>query len=242
MADRFLPLFSLNSSIKTRMGIGAGFFPVTEKSLEAFGSRMIKDIENIDVLGSWLKQEVEVLEFMKGASLVGLTDLEPYYHINPWSEALEGKVVLVIHPFEQSIQQQYQKRKLLFKDGRILPEFELKTLKAIQSLGGQALNSNAPGFNTWFDALDWMCEKIADINFDVAIIGAGAYGLPLASYIKSLGKKSVHLGGATQLLFGIKGKRWDDQPFFQGLYNQYWVRPLPSEGAKTQVVDGGAYW
>jgi hypothetical protein len=215
--------FWWDESIKKRMQIVAGFFPVTEKSLEDFGRRMIKDIENIDILGSWVKREREVVEFMKDALIVGLKDLEPYYHIDPWSESLEGKKVLVIHPFEQSIQQQYRKRKFLFKDERVLPEFELKTFKSIQSIGG-----NNCGFDTWFDALEWMCKKISEIEFEVAIIGAGAYGLPLASYVKSLGKKSIHLGGATQLLFGIKGKRWDNRPFFQGLYNQHWVRPLPS--------------
>jgi hypothetical protein len=233
--------FWWDESIKTRMQMVAGFFPTTEKSLEAFGRRMIKDIENIDVLGSWVKREEEILEFMKGALIVGLKDLEPYYHDDPWSEALEGKTVLVIHPFEQSIQQQYKKRRFLFKDERTLPEFELKTLKSIQSIGG-----NNCGFDTWFDALDWMCEKISDIKFDIAIIGAGAYGLPLASYVKNLGKKSIHLGGATQVLFGIKGKRWDDRPFFQGLYNQHWVRPLPSEVPHNyqsiEAVEGGCFW
>lgn len=230
--------FWWDNDIKVGMQNNAGFFAATDESLNAFGNRMIEDIKNVDILGSWLNQETKVLEFMKGALIVRLEDLEPYYHLNPWSEALEGKTVLVIHPFEQSIQQQYKKRKFLFKDERILPEFELKTLKAIQSIGG-----NDPGFNSWFDALGWMCDKIADIKFDVAIIGAGAYGLPLASYIKTLGKKSVHLGGATQILFGIKGKRWDERSFFQGLYNQYWVRPLPSEVPKDyQSVEEGCYW
>jgi hypothetical protein len=216
----------------------AGFFPVTDESLGAFGGRMIQEMQNIDVLGSWLPQEVNVLEFMKHAIIVNLADLEPYYHFRPWSEALEGKKVLVIHPFEQSIQQQYRRREVLFKDQRVLPKFELVTLKAVQSIAG-----NDPGFRTWFDALDWMCEKVAQIKFDVAIIGAGAYGLPLASYVKSLGRKAVHLGGATQILFGIQGKRWDERPFFRELYNQYWIRPLSSEVPDNhRCVEEGCYW
>ena len=46
--------------------------------------------------------------------------------------------------------------------------------------------------------------------FDVAIIGCGAYGMPLAAMLKQAGKQAIHLGGATQLLFGIKGKRWEE--------------------------------
>ena len=203
----------------------AGFFPATDEYLEDFGSRMIQDIQNIDVLGSWRPEEKKLLELLKQPSIVKLLDLEPFRHLNPWSESLEGKVVLVIHPFEESIQKQYQKREFLFKDKRVLPEFDLKTFKAVQSVKGANCE-----FETWFDAFDWMCEEIAKIKFDIAIIGAGAYGLPLASYVKSLGKKSVHMGGGTQLLFGIKGKRWEkNEELKSTFYNQYWVNPLPSE-------------
>lgn len=221
----------------------SGLFPATDEMLETFCRKMICDMQNIDILGSWLAEESEVASFMSDPIKVHLDDLEPYYHSDPWSEALEGKTVLVIHPFEQSVQKQYLKRTLLFDDARVLPKFELKTLEAIQSLGGQVLNRNVPNFDTWFDAFDWMCDSITDTNFDVAIIGAGAYGLPLAAYVKRLGKKAIHLGGATQILFGIKGKRWDERPFYQHLYNQHWVRPMASEvPSNAPSVEGACYW
>lgn len=74
--------------------------------------------------------------------------------------------------------------------------------KSVQSIAGQ----KTP-YKDWFEALEKMKNDIAKIDFDVAIIGCGAYGLPLAGYIKEeLHKKSIHIGGGTQLLFGIKGK------------------------------------
>ena len=226
-------------SVREHMKNIGGFFPNTDDSLKKFGNRMIHDINNVDILGSWLGKEVEVSKFMsKTIKKVNLSDLEPYSHIDPWSIALKDKVVLVIHPYEESIQNQYKKHELLFNNPLILPKFTLLTIKAIQSLGG-----NVEGFESWFDALDYMCEKISCINFDIAIIGAGPYGLHLASYVKQIGKKSIHLGGATQILFGIKGKRWDDMPLFQNLYNQYWVRPSQKEVPdKYQSVEGGCYW
>jgi len=96
-------------------------------------------------------------------------------------------------------------------------------------------------FDTWFDAYHWMCDQIKDIDFEVAIIGCGAYGLPLAAYVKSLGKKAIHLAGATQILFGIKGNRWDSIPFFQGLYNDSWVRCSPQD-VPTSPAKYQAYW
>jgi len=177
-------------------------------------------------------------KFFPNAKIVPLTDLEPYYHTNPWSEVLEGKRVLVVHPYEDSIKQQYAKHRLLFDDSRILPNLELMTLKAVQSIA-----ANETDFSNWFDALAWMCRRVSELDFDIAIIGAGAYGLPLAALIKGLGKKAVHLGGATQILFGIKGKRWDELPFFQQLYNENWVRPLPTETpGNFRMVESGCYW
>jgi hypothetical protein len=143
-----------------------------------------------------------------------------------------------VHPFEQSIRQQYARRKLLFQDESILPEFELLTLKAVQSSAG-----NKVDFADWFEALDWMCEKIRAMNFDIAIIGAGAYGLPLASYVKRIDKKAVHLGGATQILFGIRGSRWDKEPIVSRLYNEHWVRPSADEILDNfKLVEQGCYW
>jgi hypothetical protein len=151
---------------------------------------------------------------------------------------LANQKVLVIHPFEKSIQKQYANREKLFKDPRILPDFTLLTLKAVQSIA-----RNETGFSNWFEALDWMCTQIRSLDFDIAIIGAGAYGLPLAAFIKRMGKKAIQLGGATQILFGIRGQRWDRMPFFQQLYNQNWIRPLPEETpANFQKVEGGCYW
>src|SRR5262249_39981872 len=153
---------------------------------------------------------------------------------DPWSTALAGRTVLVIHPFEASVRRQYEKRELLFEDPRILPAFTLKTLKAVQSIG-----ENPSDFETWFDALNWMCDRVREIEFDVALIGAGAYGLPLAAHVNRLGKKAVHLGGATQVMFGIRGKRWDQWPEYQKLYNQHWTRPLPEETpAAIRIYDG----
>ncbi len=230
--------FWWDENIQKKMRYNAGFFPVEPEYLERFCERMLQDISIIDLLGSWLPEERVLSQHLRQAIKVKLQDLEPYYHEHPWSEALEGKTVLVIHPFAETIQRQYQRRELLFANPKILPEFALKTLKSVQSIAG-----NNCDFSDWFAALDWMIEQVTQIEFDVAIIGAGAYGLPLAAQVKRLGKKGIHLGGATQILFGIRGKRWDDDPFFQTLFNEHWVRPLPTEvPGNFRVVEGGCYW
>jgi hypothetical protein len=231
--------FWFDDEIKLEMRYSSGFFPCTDEALTQFAERFLRDLPQTDVLGSWLNGEAKLAHYLLQAKTVPLEDLEPYHHRDPWTTALAGRTVLVIHPFAVSIRKQYEKRALLFDDTRILPAFTLKTLKAVQTLGEDTM-----GFATWFDALDWMCARVQEIDFDVALIGAGAYGLPLAAYVKGLGKKAVHLGGATQIIFGIKGKRWDQRPDFQKLYNEHWASPLVEEKPSTnRNFDGGqAYW
>ena len=62
--------------------------------------------------------------------------------------------------------------------------------------------------------------------------------------IKSLGKPSIHLGGGNQLLFGIRGKRWDTSFAKYDWYGtKDWVRPIPEEIPQyNNLVEGGCYW
>ena len=73
----------------------------------------------------------------------------------------------------------------------------------------------------------------------MALIACGAYGFPLAAHEKRTGRKAIHIGGSLQLLFGIKGKRWDDK----GFYNECWVSPSKEERPERfEKVEGGCYW
>lgn len=158
----------------------------------------------------------------------------------PWTKALKGHKVLVIHPFAETIESQYKKRELLFPSNPdILPEFELQTIKAVQTLAEQVDER----FATWFEALDWMKSEIASRDFEIALIACGAYGFPLGAYIKSLGKTAVHVGGDLQMLFGILGQRWESYPITQRLYNDSWVRASEAERPKgADKVEGACYW
>jgi hypothetical protein len=229
-----------DDKVKKDIYVSAGVFPISEPILERFSETYLKSIQNIDILGVWyLREEDKIIkDYCPNAYLAELGALEPYYFKFPWSRVLKGKKILVVHPFEKSIKKQYSIRERLFKNERVLPDFELKTFKSVQSFA-----YNEVEFKDWICALDWMKKEISSIDFDVAIIGCGAYGLPLAAYIKELGKVSIHMGGATQLLFGIKGKRWNAFPAVLKMYNNYWANPLPEETPDSaSSVEGGCYW
>ena len=228
--------------IKVVLERNAGFFPASEENIDKFGQLMIESCKQVDVLAVWFNF-LEDFVYRKFGPQNGIcvypSALEPFWYPNPWSTALEGKKVLVIHPFEETIKKQYnENRQRLYHDNNVLPVFTLHTLKAVQSLGGC---SNE--FDNWFDALDYMYQKAMTIDFEIAIIGCGAYGFPLAAKLKQSGKKVIHMGGVTQFLFGIKGGRWDSRPDYAAFYNDYWVRPLESEKPKSaDQVENGCYW
>ncbi len=228
----------------TRLGKDSGFFPVDYKYLDRFTDCILDACKEADLLAMWhLNMEDFVIEeYNPNVKLTYLFRLEPWLaNCRPWSAALKGKKVLVIHPFEDTIQAQYQKREKLFPNTEILPEFELKTLKAVQTLCGE----RDERFQNWFEALEYMVQAALKIDFDVAIIGCGAYGMPLAAKLKQAGKQAIHLGGATQLLFGIKGRRWEENypSKIATCFNANWTYPLDSEKPKNGgTVEMGCYW
>tara|TARA_A100000164_G_C21913753_1_gene777093 strand:- start:1101 stop:2090 length:990 start_codon:yes stop_codon:yes gene_type:complete len=217
----------------------AGFYPVNKYSLEKFREIMIKTMPEIDILGSWLDGESNYIQFMKNIEFCKLEFLEPYFCKNPWSKNLKNKKVLVIHPFTETIKKQYElNREKIFLNKDVLPEFDLRLMKTtFTNKGAQVKHKD------WFEKLESMFIEAISFEFDIAIIGCGSYGLPLAAKLKSYGKQAIHLGGATQLLFGIKGKRWAENPSFYKLFNNFWVYPSIDELPKTAVqIDNACYW
>lgn len=219
----------------------SGFFPNDVSLIDEFCILNIDMLPEIDAIGTWdlAFERYFIKKYMvKDVVQTELENLEPYFCDAPWSKALEGKKVLVVHPFADSIKAQYENnREKLFKNKDVLPSFELKCVKAVQSLGGVPDGD----YKDWFEAYESMLQKIKEVDFDVAILGCGAYGMPLAINIKRMGKIAIHLGGATQMMFGVYGKRWEDNG--DGLINEHWIRPLESEkSVNFNKVENGCYW
>lgn len=227
----------LQQYVRINMPRNAGFFPISKHSLNQFANMMTSDMQQVDVLFSWRPEEIFLRKELKSAYKAAFSDT----NIHPeedtfWTRYLAGKKVLVIHPFTSTIEKQYKEnRTKLFSRPDFIPEFaSLSTIQAVQSIAG-----NHAGFDTWFEALDHMKSETEKADFDIALIGCGAYGFPLAAHIKRMGKQAIHLGGVLQLYFGIKGKRWNDW----GLYNDYWVSPGTKEIPKgAEHVEDGCYW
>ena len=219
----------------------AGIFPSTDQLLTRFAEIYSAGMSEVDLLGFWQTtyQARWLASLARPPLLVPLEALEPYFYPKPWTAALAGRRVLVVHPFAASIASQYRlHRQSLFADPEILPEFELEVLVPPQTLA-----PSTGGYTDWEEAFNDLVTKVLECKFDVALLGCGAYGLPLGAAIKRDGRKAIHLGGSLQILFGIRGRRWDAFPEFQHFWNDAWVRPSAAETPqRANAVDSGCYW
>jgi hypothetical protein len=225
----------------------AGFFPQEKSLLARFYAEMTAACRSTDYLAAWFQPfEDYYIRHVFGAAMhmTYLHYIDPFRcPAHPWTEALAGKKVLVIHPQAELIQSQYNRRRTeIFPGTNILPEFTLYTQKAVQTSAGE----RDARYATWFDALEAMYQEAMQTDFVLAILGCGAYGFPLAAKLKQAGRQAVHLGGITQVLFGIHGKRWDEDKnhrFLQQYYSDSWVR-IDADGRPkdAEEIEGGCYW
>lgn len=81
------------------------------------------------------------------------------------------------------------------------------------------------------------------MDFDIALISCGGYGLPLSIRLKKRGKKIIQWGGCFQLWFGIMGGRWSKNSEIQKYVNEYWTYPTAAETPPlAKTVNSSAYW
>jgi hypothetical protein len=224
--------------------LNCGVFPKEKAVFVDWAETYLGSISNIDLLGVWFNsgEEAIVGKYAPGATLARIQGLEPYYHEEPWTKELADRRVVAVTPFAASVVQQwrtYTGAELFPRNPSVLPPFALRVVRAPFSAG-----LRPPSHPTWQAALAHLKDEVATEGFDVALIGAGAFSLPLCSFIREeLGQSAVHLGGALQLLFGVRGRRWDNHPVISPLVNENWIHPLPDETPRARWKnDGGAYW
>ena len=162
-------------------------------------------------------------------------DIFHYIHVKPWTHALENKRILVISSFIDSIQKQPQ---AYTKD--LFPNCTFVYLKPPQT------NGTNPSLD-WLHEFDHFCKEIKKIEneFDVALCSCGGYGNPVCSYIYSLNKTAIYVGGVLQMYFGIYGNRWlKERKEIMNLYmNRDWKRPSENEKPQNHgLIESGCYW
>lgn len=215
------------------------FWPVDDRLVLRLGEVFLESLRELDLYVCWntfLERYFARYLIRPGTVCADFYALEPFCYEKPWSSALAGRKVLVICPFPETVQRQYAKRTRLWNNESVLPEFELHVLKSVYG------RQSAPGCDTWFEALDALYEKAMAIDFDVAILACGPFAIPLGARFKRAGRSVITMCGVTQILFGIKGRRWDERDYVAKFYNEAWSRPDEQELPDfVKKVEQGCY-
>lgn len=220
--------------------LNVGLFPDDDASLDAFCQRIVAAAGTMDVMGvmGYSGEPAVLNRHAPQARLIPLKSLDPWYFPNPWSRHLAGKRVTVISPFATTIERQYACRAEIWPGTDILPEFELRTIRMPLSPG-----LAPPAEAGWQERFERMRDALEAAPYDIALIGAGGISLLLSAHAKSMGRIGFHTGGPTQILLGIRGRRWDGEAFFQERMNAAWVRPDPEDTPPNVVkIERGSYW
>jgi hypothetical protein len=223
----------------------AGFYFEDWQEVEEFCTEYLDALELTNVLGAW----GVAFTWVEGINLdtkstqvipVGFTApwVEPYVtEQKPWALALEGKKVLVVSGFAESISSQHKRISKVFENVEY-PNFELQVVRAPIVAGARDLSGKS-----WLDLLGEMKKSISDLDFDIALIAAGAFSYPLAAHVKKIGKIGIHCGGGLQLFFGVMGNRWKNSPEVLKYVNENWVRPSKSETPPSaDEIENACYW
>jgi hypothetical protein len=243
----------------------AGLYPIDNETINSFIQIYLESLRGIDIFASWNDRFIEFEKALysnyikpsKGLSgIVELTALESFYTTDRtqwWQTLFAGKCILVISPFTDSIRKQLEpeKRNMVWSgkwEGFWPDSIEFKYIKFEHpySLLSKEEQVKIETSKCFLDKLKRF-EKEIDLvcDFDIAVIGAGCYSLPLCAYVKNQKKRcSFHLGGGLQMMFGVYGSRWNiSNGVFKEYVNDAWIRPSGNEiptGFKKQ--EAGAYF
>ena len=233
--------------ICNHIDVDAGMFTDDNDGLDSYASFVLSMLPKADGIAYWSNLPSKLIFspfYSKHCRHIWVEDLYPFpfWHdgiLPNWQHLLRGKRVLIVTSFANTVAKQYTKRSEIWTSPDILPEFELITFQAVQTSAG----NRDERFVTWFDAFNYMLKEIKDIDFDLALISCGSYGLPLALALKQEGKKAIQWGGCFQLWFGINGNRWSNDMSIQKYVNNFWCYPSIDETPPNyKNVDNGSYW
>jgi hypothetical protein len=243
-------MISLNHSKMKTLMTNAGIFPyeiVKEWSLQS-----IKATQASDVLATGWYEPLKVAEqnalseWKCKAIQVPLRSLEPYYVSleERWTNLMKGEAVSVISCFTETMKSQISRLDLVWPSGMLPSDIRWNWVQTGHP------PCVARGSNEWpshvknsLEAVDWIVSEVVRQGSRFALIGCGGIGMPVALKLKERGVICIVLGGAIQVLFGIKGRRWETHSIISKFWNSSWVFPLEEETpGNAKTIEGGCYW
>jgi len=234
----------------------AGVFPCSDESIQRWAMEARDSIKSADCLATGWYEHTKVKEEELFGLLgwngirVALRSLEPYYAMakHRWTKELAGQSVCVVSSFGETARGQIEKGESRIwpgSGGSLWPESVqwhwVQTGYSPSLALGRAGWEESP--EDWSEAVKSVVDAVVDSGARVVIIGCGGLGMLIGARLKQKGKICIVLGGATQVLFGIKGQRWIHHEVISKFWNSEWVWPsLEETPGGAGEVENSCYW
>jgi hypothetical protein len=232
----------------------AGVFSSDMDSVRGWASEYGAAIRASDILAvGWhapiVKSESELLlRWGWHGKKVALRSLEPYYvnKENRWSSVIKDEHICVVTSFAESASLQVQKGEHVVWDknaGYLWP----KQISFVKTGYAPALAHGRAGWEespeSWKEAVEYTVGEVLKSDARVVFIGCGGLGMIIGARLKAAGKICIVMGGATQVLFGIKGHRWETHPVISTFWGKEWIWPSIEETPRgAGGVEDACYW
>lgn len=241
--------------LMNRLETYSGIFPATQESVTHWVLRYVDSLKECDAIAEGWYEPLKIEEkalldaiLPKRESLF-LRNLEPYYFDEPvrWSKFLENKNVGIINSFAKTCAEQTYLSKAIWgdKSESLLPSttnwIPIQTFFP-HKISEEYEETSWPLYvNSWEQAIDYVLQSFKENPFDVAIVGCGALGMIIGAELKKKGVQVILMGGATQILFGVRGRRWETHSVISKFFNDAWVYPM-NKPANANLIENACYW
>lgn len=232
----------------------AGLFPGEKAFYESYSRVFQEAVSALDVIGISSKTDTGfegdlVNHFQFPGLLTRYKSLSPDRSIpaddsNCFLPALRGKRILIVNPFAKLLAARAT-REIFEGVWRVAGKqfFEPSSVQSIEFPYGFARET----WRLYPSTLELQHEVEAEIDrrdYDIALIGAGGMGIPLAAHVKQMGKVALVLGGYLQIVFGVKGNRWNTRAEWRDTYYNEWWIDMPEAYRPKRGDDTGdySYW
>lgn len=236
--ERFIPVMKNNAGVKLS----------SNKSIVLYSDLYLKAFENCDLYCCWEFQGNVINQsnyyilnnYKKQLVWAFALDIFHYIYSRPWTLALQGKRILLISAFEDSLKEKIPIREKIYGID-LFPGCEFIIVKPPQTQGTE----ESLDFNYELEKFYRRLDEVKD-SYDVALVSCGGYGNLVCNYIfENHNKSSIYVGGVLQMYFGILGNRWlKERPDVVRLFlNSNWSRPKDCEKPKNSGnIEGACYW
>lgn len=247
-ADTLSGSFLRARRIKRRFHLwrNAGVFPPSRSELIRFKTEYLSSLSESDYHVNFpgILDAMYVNQETKKKGFFPIEVLDPVLlasrGIRPWSLELNNRKVLVVHPQADLILKQ-SSRLTSLHSRPVLKNMILSGLVPPETNGleisfSSSWHKRLSAFKMELDSM------LAQSKPDLALVAAGAYGLPICSHLKHRGVSSIYMGGALQILFGLWGGRWRGNPEYEEIATENWIGAVPNKVKGSRFIEKGAYW